>query len=888
MTLDRLRHIVRLRWRSLFAADAVERDLDEELRDHVERQTAANIAAGMAPRDARAAALRAMAGLEQRKEECRDARRVWLVENLMRDTRFAARQLRKQPGFAFTAIASLALGIGANVAIFQLLTALSLRPLPVAAPHELVELRLTGDGRDGRHNGRNRQVSLPQYEEFARRQQVFSSLFAVGDTRVNLSASGEVRYVDGIWVSGNFFKGLGVEPLLGRLIEAGDDRPGCTPTAVISHALWQREFGGRADIVGQTLPGARKATIIGVTPPEFFGVEVGRQFGVALPICSSGQTARNHWWLAAMGRLEAGVSPAAAAAQLKQVMPAVQESTVPDYRRDLADEYFAMSVEVVDASSGLSPLRRSYQRPLWILLAISALVLLIAAVNLANLLLARATARRDEFAVRLALGGSRARVLQQVLIESALLAVMGSTAAVAVAMLASESIPPLISTPVDRIHLDMQLDWRVFGFTAAAASVAALISGLAPAIRATRATLRPSGRGAAANEGLSLRRGLVAVQIAITMVLLFGGLLFLQTFRNLANVDTGVHEGGVVIATVFFNDRDYPEHRRRAAFEELDAVVASVPGAESFSDAYTTPLGGSVWDTDIQVGNGIKGPSYGNRIGANYFRTLGTPFLAGRDFDSRDRPGSPAVAIVNQAFAAKFFSGDPIGQHFTIPSDSGGPGRTYEVVGLVADQTYGDLREAAPRIFFVPSAQELVVPATRRYVVRSTRSASAMIADIGLAVSTFDSSLSARYATLENQIAEGMLQERLMARLSTLFGVVALLLAVVGMYGVVSYTVASRRAEIGVRVALGASRSRILRMILGDMGRMLLLGAIAGGALALLAGRAVGSLLYGVSATDSATLAVSILLLTAAGLLSAAIPGRRAAGIDPSTTLREG
>ncbi len=886
MTAERLWHILRLRVRSLLAGEAVEREMDEELRDHIERQTAANVAAGMTPQQAHDAATRAMAGLEQRKEEIRDARGVSIVENLVRDLRFAGRQLRKQPGFTCTAIVSLALGIGANVAIFQLLTALSLRPLPVRSPHELVEIRLTGNGRDGRHTGRNRQVSQPQYEQLRQRQTVFSSLAAVGDTRFNMSAAGEVRYVDGLWVSGNFFEMLGVTAMLGRVIRPGDDSPGCTPTAVISHALWQRDFGGRADIIGQTTPGAMKATIIGVTPPDFFGIEVGRQFGVAVPLCASGLTRRDHWFLAAVGRLNDGVPPAAALAQLEHIMPAVQQATLPDYRSDLASNYLSMGVEVVDASSGLSPLRRSYQRPLWILLGISALVLLIAAVNLANLLLARATARRDEFAVRLALGGSRARVLQQVLIESGLIALLGSIAAILVAMVASESIPPLISTPVDRIHLDVQLDWRIFGFTAAAAALTALIFGTAPAIRATRATLRPAARGAAVNDGLSLRRGLVAVQIAITLVLLFGGLLFLQTFRNLANVEIGVDEGGVVIATVFFSESRYPVARRAAAFAALDEAIAAIPGVDSFSDAHATPLGGSFWDTDIQIGDTIMGDSYGNRVGPNYFRTLGTPLLAGRDFDARDRPGSPTVAIVNQSFAAKYLTGNPVGQHFKIPSDSGGPPAVYEVVGLAADQKYGDLREATTRIFFVPSAQQ-PLPASRRYVIRTARTASSLIAGVGAAINAYDSSLSVRYATLANQIAESMLQERLMARLSTLFGILALTLAVVGMYGVVSYAVASRRAEIGVRVALGASRSRILSMILGDMTRTLIVGAVIGGALALLAARGAAFMLYGVSANDPVTLALSILMLAAAGMIAAAVPARRAAGIDPSIALRE-
>ena len=891
MRLDRLHRIVRLRLRSLVAGADADRELDEELRDHIERQTAANIESGMTPEQARTAALRAMGGIEQRKEQCRDTRHTQVIENVARDARFALRQLRKQPGFAITAIVSLALGIGANTAIFQLLTALSLRPLPVERPHELAEVRLTGEGRDGSHNGRNRQVSRPQYEELARRQDVFTSLAAFGDTRFNLSPAGEVRYVEGIWVSGNFFDTLGVPALLGRIITPADDRPGCdaAPVAVISHALWQSEFGGRPDVIGQRLPGAGlQPEIIGVTPPGFFGIEVGRQYGVARPLCASGFTRRDHWWLAAVGRLRPGTTREAAAARLRQLLPSVQEATMPDYRRDLADEYMKMGLEVVDASAGLSPLRRDYQRPLLILLGISAMVLLIAAVNLANLLLARATARRDEFAVRLAIGGSRGRVLQQVLIESAVIAVLGSIAALGVAIAASESIPPLISTRVDRIHLDVSLDWRIFGFTAAAAIVTALIFGSAPAIRAAGASLRTTARGAAANDGLSMRRGLVAIQIAITLVLLFGGLLFVQTFRNLSTVEPGARDpGGILIATVFFDERAYPPARRPAAYAALDEQLAAVPGVRSLTDAYATPLGGSVWDTDVHVGDQFKGVSYGNRIGPGYFKTLGIPLVAGRDFDGRDRLGSPLVAIVNQSFAEEFFTGDPIGHYFTWPNDAGGPGVTYQVIGVAANQKYGDLREPDPNIFFVASAQLPEQREWRRYLIRTSRPMPDASDAIGAAIRSFDPSLAVRFSALDVQIAETMLQERLMARLSSLFSAVALMLAMVGLYGVMSYTVASRRSEIGVRVALGASRVRIVSMIMRDVGRMLLVGLAIGTALSLVAARGVRSLLFGLEPDDPITLLVAIAALAVTGALAALWPARRATAIDPLTALRE-
>ena len=696
---------LRLRWRSLVGGGALDHELDDELAYHVDRQIELNIARGMTRDDARTTALRSMGGLEQRKEQMRDERRVAFVENLLRDLRMAIRQLQKQPVFALAAILSLALGIGANTAIFQLLNALSLRALPVRAAHELVEVRLTGDGRAGRHTGRNRQVSLPQYEALERRQQAFSSMLAFGDTRFNLATQGEVRYVEGLWVSGSFFETLGVQPLVGRLISAADDRPKCGDSvAVISYPLWQTEFGGRPDIVGQTVPGANAPiSIIGVTPPSFFGVEVGRQFAVAMPICSADATRNDHWWLAAIGRLRPGWTRQQAQAHFESIVPDVQRETMPDYRADFAEQYLKMGVAVVDASAGVSPLRRSYQRPLEILMAIAALVLLIAAVNLANLLLARATARSQEFAVRLALGGSQARVLQQVFTESLLLAVLGSVAAVGVAVLVSQSIPPLISTVVDQVHLDLEIDWTIFGFTALVGVVTALIFGTAPALHAARASLvRGTSRGSAGNEGLRLRKLLVAAQMAVTLVLLFGGLLFLRTFRNLATQDTGVNERGIVVANLFFNERGYPIEKRVAAFRVFDERLRALPGVTSIAETFTTPLGGSFSDTDIELDGKVKGSSNRNQVSAGYFATLGTRINSGRDFNERDVAGAPKVAIVNEAFARKFFDGAAMGKRFTLPDDRGGTGEELEVIGVVANQKYLDIREDNPRIFLYP------------------------------------------------------------------------------------------------------------------------------------------------------------------------------------------
>jgi predicted permease len=589
-----------------------------------------------------------------------------------------------------------------------------------------------------------------------------------------------------------------------------------------------------------------------------------------------------------MGRLAPGWTREQAQAHLQGLMPGVQTRTLPDYDAALSDAYLAMRPEVVDGTAGVSPLRRSYERPLWILMAIAGLVLLIASVNLANLLLARATARSQEFAIRLALGGTRGRVLQQLFTESALLAVLGSFAAIGVALAASRAIPPLMSTTVDPIYLDLSIDWRIFAFTAAVGIATALVFGTAPALRGSRAAAPGAGqRGAAARQGLRARRALVALQIAVTLVLLFGGLLFLRTFRNLAGQDLGVRPEAVVVANVFYPAASFPQEKRAVAYRDIEATLAALPGVTRLADAFTTPIGGSFSDRDVAVDGKTKGNSYTNWVGAGFFDALGTPLVAGRDFDARDVPGAPAVAIVNEAFARAFLVGNPLGQRFSTLSVQGTTEAVYDIVGVVRNQKYQEVREPFPPIFYLASSQTAVPGLTRRYVIRTAEPPARTLAAVGAMLARVDPAIAMRSVTLERQIGDAMLQERLMSRLSSLFGAMALVLAAVGLYGVVAYTVTSRRGEIAVRVALGATRTRVLGTVLADVGAMLAVGIAGGSIVALLAARSVQSLLYGLEADDPVTLLTAAALLGAAGLLAAVGPARRAAGVDPAATLRE-
>jgi len=381
---------------------------------------------------------------------------------------------------------------------------------------------------------------------------------------------------------------------------------------------------------------------------------------------------------------------------------------------------------------------------------------------------------------------------------------------------------------------------------------------------------------------------LVAAQVAITLVLLFGGLLFLRTFRNLSMQDLGIGEHGVVIANVFFIDTSQPLDKRAGAYRDLDARLQAIPGVISMADTYTTPLAGTMSNTGIEVDKKYVGDANINEVGPGYFETIGVAILEGRIFDDRDTKGAPNVALITKSFDDAYLKGAGVGAHFMVPDDRGGPGTEYAVIGVIADQKYMNIRETHPKTFYMPSAQVPEPPGlTRRYVVRANMAPAQTIAAISSTVAAFDPTATIRYALLDTQVEEAMLQERLMARLSAIFGAVALLLAIVGLYGVVSYGVASRRAEIGVRVALGASRRRILSMILGDVGRILITGVVIGVVLALAAGRGIGSLLFGLEPYDIATLATAAGALVVCGFASAAWPARRAAGVDPVSALRE-
>jgi predicted permease len=890
--MRRLRALA-LRVAGMFGRTRSDADIDDEIRLHVEMLAEDHRRAGLDPAEADRAARAACGSLASAAEAYRDRRGLPALETVWRDVTYGLRLLAKTPAFTAAAVLSLALGIGANTTILQLLDAVSFRGLPVAAPNELVQIRVHGDGRWGRQSGRNRQVSAPMWWYFRDHQTTFSGTFAFGDTRFNLAPTGEIRYVEGLWVSGSFFPVLGVRPALGRLFEPDDDRPGCGYFgAVISHQLWQRQFGGRPDAIGAMLHiGRENVPVIGVTPAAFFGVEVGRRFEVALPLCSSGFELRNHFWLAMMGRRPGGTSLARANEQLASLGRGLLEQTLPPgYRPDLAKRYLDLRFEAADGLAGVSPLRSEYERPLWVLMAIAVCVLLIAATNLANLMLARASARAPEFALRLALGGSRARLIQQVAIEAALLAAAGAAFGVLAARWSAALLVLSIGTAVDRIYLDLRLDWRIIAAAAAAATVTALLFGLAPAIRAASAPgLMPlSNRGTASASGrLGMRKTLVAVQLGLSFVLVFAAGLFARSFQNLTTGESGFRSDAVLVSHVFFPETDLPQERRRAFYRDLLDRLRAMPGTQAIASSFGPPLSGQYWNSDLKIQGVLVGLTDVNAISPDYFRAIGATLVAGRDFTDADTEATSRVAIVTTAFAKHYLSGGSvIGRSIVLVGEDGEPDTSMEIVGLVQDTRYHSLQEAFQPIVYTPQAQDLVPSLTRRYVIRSTRQPDELRRSVAAIVSEASPGASLRFEELKEAVREATLRERLIAGLSTSFGLLALILAAIGTYGVTAYGVVRRQPEIGLRIALGATRSQVVAMVLWEIARIVAVGLCAGVAIALVVSRAAQGLLVGLEPTDGWTLSAALAVNVLVALVATLLPAYRAARISPIVALR--
>jgi len=826
---------------------------------------------------------------------------------LLQDIRYALRMLRNNPGFTAVAVLTLALGIGANTAIFQLLDSIRLTALPLKNPDKLAQVRIIQPhGRTGNFTSAHPDLTYPQWEQIRAQQQGFSGMFSWSEKYFNIAPSGETHYVEGLYVSGDFFRVLGVQPILGRLLTVEDNQHGCgSPGVVLSEAFWKREYGGEASAIGRKMTIEHHPfEIIGVTPASFFGLEVGRQFDVAVPLCADslirGEYSRldvpHEWWLSVMGRLKPGWSVERASAQLAAVSPQIFEATViTNFGAEEEKHYLGFHLGVLPAGTGVSDIRKDYETPLNLLLAIAGFVLLIACTNLASLMLARARAREREIAIRLSLGASHGRLIRQLMAESFLLAASGAMIALVLSNALGKFLVSLISTEQNRVFVDLTPDWRVLGFTLGLAVLTCLLFGLAPALRATRdgsaEVLKTGGRGnTAGRERFGLRRGLVTVQVALSLVLLVGALLFSRSLGKLLNVDPGFRANGILITDLDLTELKLAPDRRQPFKRDLLEQVRAIPGVDAAAETELVPLSGRGSNDEIWMDG--QNPSQKKTVDRNwvspgYFQTMETPLLAGRDFDERDTATSPKVAIVNQSFARALAHGaNPVGMSFHTPVGPHHPEAVVQIVGLVKDTKYNDLRDENVAIAFAPVAQDLDPDNFDTFTIRSQAPLGQTISAVKRRLANANPEIGLTFHVFESDIRDTLVRERLMATLSGFFGFLAAVLAVIGLYGVMSYMVQRRTNEIGIRMALGAGRVSILGMILRDAVLLLGAGIVVGLGLSVALGKAVSSLLFGVKPADPITLGLAAALLAAVAAAASYIPARRASQVDPMVALR--
>jgi putative ABC transport system permease protein len=892
-------------WRRLIRerADQEWRELSpevvEELACHLADLHAAAAARGASDADARARALAAL-NAASFLEVSRRPRARHTPTGYAQDVRLAIRQLRASPLVSAVAILSLALGIGANTAIFSIVNSLLMRPLPVRQPQQLVTLTM----RDQEN------WSNPIWEQIRDRPELFDGAFAWSDTRFNLASGGETEFVDGIWASGGLFDTLGVRPILGRTFTAADDRRGGGPdgpVAVISYDFWQRRFGGAADVVGRTLHVERVPfTVIGVTSPDFFGPEVGRTFDVAIPIGTESITRggeswlaeRSSWWLSIMARLKPGQSLDAANAALRAAQSAIRDATAPGF-----NNYIPEPFTLAPAATSKSALRRHYERPLIVVLTIAALVLLIACANIANLLLARATARHHEFSVRRALGASPWRLARQLVAESTVLSAAGAVAGIVVARWGSQFLVRQISTSGHRVYLDLSLDTRVLVFTIGVTIVTTLLFGVVPALRVAASepmdAIKEHGRGLAARR-VGLSGSLVVAQVALSLVLVAAATLFVRTFTSLANRDVGFDRARVLVVTVDAGRAQIDRDDRVALFTRMLERVRMLPGVVEAGLSTITPVSGQGWNTSVDVSdaprlNGRQALTFRNAISPRWFAALGMRVVAGRGFTDSDRKGAPPVLIVNQAFVRRFLNGqDPIGRTvqrrvmFNSNQPNALPPPSQEIVGVVADAIYDNLRERVPPTMFEPLEQsEASSREDISLILRTKGSPMSEVRGIAATIGDVNGDLAITFRPLAEFIDASVVRERIVAMLAGFFGGLALLLASLGLFGLTSYTVERRRTEIGIRMALGAAPSGVIGLVLSGTTALVAIGIVVGGTLSLWAARFVGALLYQVEARDPVTLVSAAATLVTIAVIAAALPAYRASRIDPATVLRE-
>ena len=841
------------------------------------------------------------------------------MRGLWVDLRYAARTLRNSPVFTTIAVLSLALGLGANTAIFSLVDQILLRLLPVKEPQQLALLTMRGS-----HYGSNwggNAISFPMYQDFRDNNQVFSGMFCRFPYRMSVAFGGQTERVSGELVSGTYFPVLGVTAAIGRTFTPEEDKtPGGHPVAMLSYTYWKSRFAGDSTIIGKNIVvNNHSMTVIGVAQPGFDGVELGNITQVFVPVMMKkeitpgwdGLKDRRWRWVNTFGRLKPGVDRDKAKASLQPFFHGMLEMEVkePAFRNASADtrtNFLKNVIDVLPGSQGRSYVRRQLQTPLWALLSATGFVLLIACGNVAGLLIARAASRQKEVAIRLALGAGRLRIIRQLLVESLLLSFLGALLGLPLAVWTNRVLLAMLPPETAQLNLATTPDVRVLAFTMVVACLTGILFGLIPAWQGTRPNLAPTlkdqaGTVVGGGSPVRLRKGLVTAQVTLSLLLLIGAGLFLRSLSNLRNLGPGFPVDHLVGFEVDPSLNGYDGERGKNFYRRLTDEIGGIPGVQSVGLASMRILADNEWDSSVTVeGYTAKqgeGPQpYMNSIGPGYFQAMGVPVLKGRDFTIQDTERiqtgpekddtSPKVVIINEKFAKKFFEGrDPIGRHVGFGGDPGTK-TLMEVVGVIKDIKYTTLRDEIPVQMFIPFLAGRNVGSMTVYV-RTSLSSSEMFALARQRVRQLDANLPVYgMRSMDEQISNSLLIERLIAGLSTVFGFLATVLAAIGLYGVMSYTVERRTREIGIRIALGALRSDVVWLVMREVVTLVGIGIVAGLGASWALTKYVQAQLYGVERHDALTLAAATLGITVVACLAGYIPALRASRSDPMHALR--
>jgi predicted permease len=919
--MKRLKRLL-IRLRNLVSRQSVDqRRFLEEMAEHLSLQTEENLRSGMTPAEARRQAVLKFGAVEAIREQYHAEKSLPLLESVVQDVRYSIRILGKSRGFTSIAAISLALAIGANTTIFSVTKRLLLDRLDVPHAEQLRLLHWHGDRNTAVTNmwGMSDNTpegigaasfSYPAFEQLRRDNHVLEDLFAFKDVgRMNATIDGDAQILQGELVSGNYFDQLQVPPQIGRPILAADDQIGAPAVALISAELWQRAFGSSSAVVGRTIKvNMVPVTVIGVTPPGFTGAKSLQSApDLFLPLSSQplveprgrngsllGASSPQVWWLNIMGRTRPGISDATAQAALDvSLSDVVRSSLRPDANTTIP------RLDLLDGSRGLFLSKQMFAKPLELLMAVVALVLLLACSNIASLLFARSMARQREVGVRLALGAGRARVLRGVLTESMLLSALGGVLGVALAFAGCRMLPALLANPWETLQFKMPLDWTVLAFTASVTVLSGLLFGIVPAWIATRSDGGACLKGSAQNIARR-RKGfggkmIVSFQLMLSTLLVAGALLFVGTLFNLAHVNPGFRTNHLVIFAIQQPESRYPPPKDLQLHHQIEERLRALPAVENVTLSEVGYISDSMENTPFLPEGQIQDPekdqsAWNNAVSPSFFHTMGIPIMAGRDFNENDTASAPKVGILSESLARKAFPGqNPIGKHFLAhfhPSE-GAPGDLIEVVGICGDTRYWSLKQNPVGMFYQPYLQVQNLDFGATYEVRTSMSPGSIAPSLRAAVQAIDPDLPLQdIRTQQEQIDASMQQERIIAALTASFGVLALLLACVGVYGVMAYSVAQRTSEIGIRIALGALPKEVLAMVLREATWIGLGAIIFGLGATLLTTRMVKSLLYGLQPNDPAVLAASATLLALIGLAATWVPARRAAAVQPMEALR--